>query len=387
MLVNAILLQFISLLITGCQTVEVNPSRDSSSMEITVRGVGIDKEKALEDAFRNAVEIISGTYIYSESKVSNFQLIKDEIATHSKGFIKSYEIIYEQKIDLITTLSVKCVVSKDPIKSIIRKRNLKTWDDTIGDLAIIQQTQARLRESVKLLKTFMGTDANETFKKAYQADIIGYTIESIGLNQVEGHILAQLALNTAFWEQYSSILEEVAIRGNSNTLVKTIPVGLYNGAYHRKYNAPLDLQKYFLPEFSIYYYYPERGMEVLRKLELDNNIISPSRAIFHYGFAPNGFAPTYHDSAGEWTPGESFYGIKKSEFYPLIPPGQLSGRAGYFVLFKDSIIIKIPFSVTNETEIKQILSQKIPWKILSGAGYMRHNARDIIEGNWIGTRP
>lgn len=381
MLLNAILLQFISLLLTGCQTLEVNPSRDSSSMEITVRGVGIDKEKALEDAFRNAVEIISGTYIYSESKVSNFQLIKDEIATHSKGFIKSYEIIYEQKIDPFTTLSVKCVVSKDPIKSIIRKRDLKTWDDTIGDLAIIQQTQARLRESVKLLKTFMGTDANETFKKAYQADIIGYTIESIGLNQVEGHILAQLALNTAFWEQYSSILEEVAIRGNSNTLVKTIPVGLYDRAYHRKYNAPLDLQKYFLPEFSIYYSLGKRADVSMRKLELDSNRISPSQATFYYGFAPNA---SYGESDGERTPGESFYGIKKSEFYSLIPPGLLSGRAGYFVLFKDSIIIKIPFSVTNETEIKQILSQKIPWKILSGAGYMRHNARDIIEGNWIG---
>ena len=52
-----------------------------------VSGVGEDRDSALRDAKRNAVEQIVGTYINSETLVSQASVVSDEIYAKSFGFI------------------------------------------------------------------------------------------------------------------------------------------------------------------------------------------------------------------------------------------------------------------------------------------------------------
>lgn len=355
-----LVLAFLGLLVMGCQTPMggLNRGQSSSVVEIVVSGSGIDKEKALQDAFRNAVEIVSGTYLYSESTVSNFQLVKDEIATHTKGFINSYEIRYEQKTDQITTLSVKCIVSREPIKSLIQKHALQTWDDAIGDFAKIQQTQERIRKSANLLKVFVGTDSNEFFKKAYQADMIGYTVESVGMDNVDGYYLVQLSLNTVFWEQYLSILKEVAIGDNRTSAVNTIPEGLFASCPKRiadSYNIPLDLKEY-LPPIMEMWFAPGRHQKGVHWLSLDKNTISLNSEV--YGDRrdlPSNLA--YQNNIPIHYSLKSFLYEDKQKWFSC-EEGSLATEG--------SIVVKLPFSVRTEADIKRMLnSKKIPWVVIS----------------------
>jgi len=57
--------------------------------------VDIARDHALDDALRKAVEQGVGTWIDSETRVSNFQLIEDNIYSRSRGYVSSYRIIDE----------------------------------------------------------------------------------------------------------------------------------------------------------------------------------------------------------------------------------------------------------------------------------------------------
>ena len=64
---------------------------------VQATGFGVDRDHALTNAFQKAIEAAVGVDVQSNSLVDNFMLIKDEIITHSKGYVTSYDIISEDK--------------------------------------------------------------------------------------------------------------------------------------------------------------------------------------------------------------------------------------------------------------------------------------------------
>ena len=62
---------------------------------VQVTGVGINRDQALNNAFQSAVEAEIGVVVESAAVSENFMLIKKEIVTHSKGYVRSYRIINE----------------------------------------------------------------------------------------------------------------------------------------------------------------------------------------------------------------------------------------------------------------------------------------------------
>jgi len=59
--------------------------------------VDIARDKAIENAQRNAVEKAVGVMITSTSEVENYQLKLDRILSESRGFINTYKVISEKK--------------------------------------------------------------------------------------------------------------------------------------------------------------------------------------------------------------------------------------------------------------------------------------------------
>jgi len=62
----------------------------------------IAREKALDEAKRTALEQAIGTSVESRTAVENFQVVSDQILTHTSGYFKSVKIIEEKKTDLGT---------------------------------------------------------------------------------------------------------------------------------------------------------------------------------------------------------------------------------------------------------------------------------------------
>jgi len=66
----------------------VVPASGGLSKEVTVTGRGATPQEAFDDAIRTALRQVAGSFVRTDSKVQDDQLIQDRIITHSQGFIE-----------------------------------------------------------------------------------------------------------------------------------------------------------------------------------------------------------------------------------------------------------------------------------------------------------
>ena len=93
------------------------------------------RQRALEDSFRNAVRKILGTMVTAESYTQNAISIDDSIVTKAKGYIKTYDILGEQKDKESILLKVKVILSIEPIKDELTA--MKILIEAIGNPRIV----------------------------------------------------------------------------------------------------------------------------------------------------------------------------------------------------------------------------------------------------------
>lgn len=71
---------------------------------------GKSREQAIEAALRDAVERASGVIIESESKMKNFDLVKDEVLSRSKGFVRDYKVLKEGRDGVFYKVNISAQV-------------------------------------------------------------------------------------------------------------------------------------------------------------------------------------------------------------------------------------------------------------------------------------
>jgi hypothetical protein len=112
-------------------------------------GVGANKDLAIADAKRNAVEKGIGTIVASQTLVNNYTIAKDQILSKSNGFVKSFEVISEkQEVDNSFTVKIRANVTEivdQVVKDQVALDLLLSWlnrprlmvlvsEDNVGDL-------------------------------------------------------------------------------------------------------------------------------------------------------------------------------------------------------------------------------------------------------------
>ena len=85
-----------------------------------VKGVGKDRNEALDDAKRNAVEQALGVIVGSETEVKNYKLIKDVITTKAQGYIKSFTVKDETPYPDRYEVVIDAVVTRSPIEADVK---------------------------------------------------------------------------------------------------------------------------------------------------------------------------------------------------------------------------------------------------------------------------
>jgi hypothetical protein len=90
-------------------------AQDISSVE--AKGVGVNRTDALQDALRNAIGQAVGVALKSETRVENFMVISDAIATNTKGYIKNYSIVREVPFPDRFEVTVKADVTTSTLKA------------------------------------------------------------------------------------------------------------------------------------------------------------------------------------------------------------------------------------------------------------------------------
>ena len=66
--------------------------------EVTVVGMGVDKDSAIRDATRNAVEQVIGTFVDSRTLIQQSVVALDDIYTKSQGYVKNIRVVNEAPV-------------------------------------------------------------------------------------------------------------------------------------------------------------------------------------------------------------------------------------------------------------------------------------------------
>lgn len=84
---------------------------------VNAKGIGVNRDDALQDALRNAIGQAVGVSIASESQVENFVMVKDAISTNTRGYISGYDVLSETKLQNGYEMIVSARVSLAPLKA------------------------------------------------------------------------------------------------------------------------------------------------------------------------------------------------------------------------------------------------------------------------------
>ena len=140
-----------------------------ADLQITIaQGIGNNPDAALKNALHQAVQQVVGTLVNSESLVKNDDLIKEEILTHSNGFVKNYQVL--KKIHPLSngmySVTIKAEVVEQKLKE--RLKNINVTQVTLNDMhnvwAQIESQNIRKDSAEKFLI--------KTLNKLYKTDFL-----------------------------------------------------------------------------------------------------------------------------------------------------------------------------------------------------------------------
>ncbi len=89
--------------------------------EVTVDGVGVDRESALRDARRIAVEQVVGSFVDSRTLVENYAVALDNIYTKSSGFVGKVTVLGEGKAGDAYQVRATIDVNQNPDPELLRQ--------------------------------------------------------------------------------------------------------------------------------------------------------------------------------------------------------------------------------------------------------------------------
>lgn len=101
-------------------------AQNNPDVTLTVLGTGVNKEEAVTNALRSAIEQAYGVFVSSDLTILNDEVVRNEIATISKGNIKSYK---ELSVSLLPnnnySVTLSAVVSTDKLINYAKVNNFR----------------------------------------------------------------------------------------------------------------------------------------------------------------------------------------------------------------------------------------------------------------------
>lgn len=154
--------------------------------DIATGNVAGARDRAIEDALRKAVEEGVGILLSSESIIENYQLIKDTILSKSKGYVKNYKILHEEKKGWMYHVTIAAKIGKTLLKNDLdalrRIKDLKgnprimiIIDETVKGEGRLTQTENALIQKF-LDKEFKIVDP-KTVRQSIERDRLMMAIE------------------------------------------------------------------------------------------------------------------------------------------------------------------------------------------------------------------
>ena len=182
------------------------PGGSSKSKEVVVTGVGPDPEKALQNAFSEAIEQTVGVLVDAESVVKNDQLIRDEVLTYSRGYMEKYEVLKRWEEGGLQHATILAVVARG--KLVEKLRGIKIAVDEISGGLAARQFRFDAENERRAAEMFQKSLDDFDLTKLTKVEVVAKEITRDGTN-ANVRIRARVSPDMTRWEDFSHGLRAV----------------------------------------------------------------------------------------------------------------------------------------------------------------------------------
>jgi hypothetical protein len=247
---------------------------DADTQVVIAEGVGTNPEEALREAVRQVV----GTFVDAETLVKNDELVSDKILTYSNGYITAYKTLRETERNGLARVTIQAAVKCEPLAAKLSEVNVtvapfpgsKLFAQAISQTAAEKDARALLRSALvgfphNLIEATSEEEprieerSEENATISYQVkvgvNIDKYTqfqqrltqvLERIAKEKGETALMKRMSPEPTAWSDPFGVLGPPAPRGDKGTPPSFEVLGWFSGplwpGYRESWEAPLDEQ-------------------------------------------------------------------------------------------------------------------------------------------------
>lgn len=194
---------------------------ESQGVAAIVQGnLDISRDKAVEDALRNAVEQATGSLIENETLVENYQLLSDKIYSQSKGYVQSYEVLDEKVEEGLYRVTIQATVASGELKNDLRALNILMRQVRKPRVMVLfEQTLSQDVNSGRLAEDAVSKVLLERGFKLVDADVVR---RNLGRDGVRGLLAGDERVAAVIGDKYGA---EMLLIGTAQATTNQVTIG------------------------------------------------------------------------------------------------------------------------------------------------------------------
>jgi len=182
-------------------------AEDSTLQHVVAEGVGRTTDEAQKDAWRNAVSLVVGTMVDTETLVRNDKLISDQVLTFGQGYIQRSSMLSQTESGGLYRVKIEAWVKKTEIKTKLTAIQVIRIEADGGSIAAEIETRQHL-----------GRNASGIFLKAIAPFLSAQHIKVVRVTQGQIDVradgasieyLVELGIDDAIFQKLREGLVEV----------------------------------------------------------------------------------------------------------------------------------------------------------------------------------
>ena len=175
--------------------------------EVVVTGVGTDPEKAVQNAFSQAIEQTVGVLVDAETVVKNDQLIRDEVLTFSRGYVDKYEVVKRWQEEGLHHATIRAVVAQDKLVEKLRGMKI-AMVDVAGELTA-RQIDFDAKNEEQAAEMFKKALAGFDMTKLTKVEIVGKPEIARNGASAKVRIQVKVSPDRERWKEFSRSLRPI----------------------------------------------------------------------------------------------------------------------------------------------------------------------------------
>jgi hypothetical protein len=194
---------------------------ESQGVAAIVQGnLDISRDKAIEDALRNAVEQATGSLIENETLVENYQVLSDKIYSQSKGYVQSYEVLSEGTEQGLYRVTIQATVASGELKNDLQALNILMRQVRKPRVMVLfEESTAQGVNSGRLAEDAVSKVLLDRGFKLVDADTVRH---NLGQDKVRGLLAGDQRVAAVISDKYGA---EMLLLGSAQAVSNQVTIG------------------------------------------------------------------------------------------------------------------------------------------------------------------